>query len=128
MGTIPSQATHVQKNEAHVAGHLAKDPELRHTSSGKAVASLTIATKYKDSTEYHRVTCWEQLAEKVKTLKKGEFVRIVGRLQTHSWDDKKSGQKKYSTEIIAWQVVIPDKETVTKNAHGVEVSDADIPF
>jgi len=128
MGNIPPQTQQVHKNEVHLAGNLARDPEVKYTPTGKAVARLNVATKYKQATEYHRVTAWEQLAEKVAPLKKGEFVQIVGRLQTRSWDDKQSGQKKYSTEIVAWQVVIPDKETVTKNVHGVEVTDADIPF
>jgi single-stranded DNA-binding protein len=64
MGRIPSQSARVHKNEARIAGLLSKDPELRNTQSGEAVASLTVAIKFKESTEYHRVTCWEQLAEK----------------------------------------------------------------
>jgi hypothetical protein len=64
-GRIPSQSARLHKNEAHIAGLLSKDPEFRNTQSGEAVASLTVATKFKESTEYHRVTCWEQLVGKV---------------------------------------------------------------
>ena len=151
MSNIP-RASHVHKNEVHLAGEIAKDPTIRYTSGGKCVASLTVVTRYQQSSEHHKVTAWEHLAEKAGKLTKGEFVRIVGRLQTRSWDDKNSGQKKYVTEIVAFQLVIPAEEpepltpdatksgtnvarailspskTTTKNAHGVEVSDADIPF
>ena len=123
-----AQSAPAHKNEVHLAGVLAKDPQVRYTTSGKAVANLTVATKYNDSTEYHRVTCWEQLAEKAQPLTKGEFVKIVGRLQTRSWDDKKTNQKKYVTEVIAWQLVIPGKEPVTVSTTGVEVTDEDVPF
>jgi single-strand DNA-binding protein len=116
------------KNEVHLAGVLAKDPIIRATASGQKVVTLTVATKFKERTEYHRVACWDAVADKVEKCHKGEFVKIVGRLQTRSWEDKASGQKKYSTEVVAWQLVIPDKDPVTTNIHGVEVSDADIPF
>ena len=53
-------------------------------------------------------------------------VHLAGRLQTRWWDDK--GQNRYTTEIIAWQFVVPGKDQVTKNTHGLEVSDADIGF
>jgi single-strand DNA-binding protein len=98
------------KNEVHLAGTLAKDPVIRYTTSGKAVSNLTVATQYKEATEYHAVTCWEGLAEKVAPLIKGEFVKVVGRLATRSWDDKQTGQKKYRTEIVAFQISIPDEE------------------
>lgn len=125
----PNQSAHNQdKNEVHLAGVLARDPEVRYTSSGKTVANLSVATSYKQSKEYHRVTCWEAAAEKAAKLTKGEFVKIVGRLQTRSWEDKASGQKKYVTEVIAWQFVVPGKEPVTISTTGVPITDADIPF
>jgi single-strand DNA-binding protein len=116
------------KNEVHLAGVLAKDPIIRATASGQKVVTLTVATKFKERTEYHRVVCWDAVADKAEKCHKGEFVKIVGRLQTRSWEDKASGQKRYSTEVVAWQLVIPDKDPVTTNIHGVEVFDADIPF
>ena len=126
MSTI-TPAARIHKNEVHLAGELARDPEVRYTPSGKAVANLSIATKYKESTEYHRVTCWEHLAEKAGALTKGEFVKIVGRLQTRSYDDKATSQKKYITEVIAWQF-ITGKEPVTVSTTGAHITDADIPF
>ena len=115
------------KNECHLAGFIAKVPDLRYTTSGKAVAAMTIGTKYKESTEFHRVVCWEELAEKAKPLTKGEFIKVVGRLRTRSWDDKPSGQKKYMTEVIAWQL-ITGKEPVTVSTTGAQITDADTPF
>jgi len=116
-----------QKRE-HLAGELAKVPEVRHTPSGKAVASFTVLTKYQQSAEYHRVTAWEQLAEKVADLPKGEFIRLVGRLHTRSWEDKQTNYKKYVTEIVAWQIVIPSKDKAVENLHGVKTTDDDVPF
>ncbi len=146
------------KNEVHLHGSLAKDPIVRYTPTGKCVANLTVLTKYQDYAEFHRVTAWEQLAEKVAQLKKGDFVKVVGRLQTRSWDDKQTGEKKYITEIVAFQISLPSDAPDTppdqtkpqesrkggtaaakailspptsepiKNVHGLEVSDADVPF
>jgi single stranded DNA-binding protein len=98
------------KNEAHVHGVLANEPAIRYTPSGKCVANLTLVTRHDRFTEFHKVTAWEKLAEKTAQLKKGDFLQVVGRLQTRSWEDKQSGQKKYTTEIIAFQLVIPAEE------------------
>ena len=98
------------KNEVSLHGTLAKDPTIRQTATGKTVASLTLLTKYKEYSEFHRVSAWQELANKVESLRKGDFVRVVGRLQTRSWDDKQTGQKKYITEIIALQVATGEDE------------------
>jgi single-strand DNA-binding protein len=142
-----SEAKH--KNECRLAGELAKDPVTRFTPSGKKISTLTVVTKHKQWSEYHRVVCWEEAAEKAEKLSKGAFVQIVGRLQTRSWDDKQTAQKKYVTEIIAFQVAIPTEEAplsspkaskggtsaarailspATPNIHGVPITDDDIPF
>jgi len=119
----------VDKNEAHISGTLVRDPELRNTASGKVVASLTVLTKYQEHIQYHRVTCWDRLAEKAGELaKKGDFVKIVGHLGTRSWMDKHTNQKRYVTSVTAWQFVIPGKETVSENIHGVQITDADLPM
>ena len=98
-------------NRVTLLGNLGKDPEVKYTPSGTAIATLNIATNYRskdktsgewvDHTEWHRVVCWERLAEIAgEYLKKGRPVYIEGRLQTRSWDDKDSGQKKYRTEVL----------------------------
>ena len=127
MTTLPQNPPHnLHKNEVHLAGVLARDPESKYTPTGKLVANFTIATTYEKHTEYHRCQAWEKVAERVtEKFKKGSYIKLVGRLQTRSWDDKATGLKKYMTEVVAWN--ISDGST-QKNDHGVEVSDADIPF
>lgn len=102
-------------NKVILIGNLGKDPELKHTSSGTAVASITIATnerfkdksgEWQDKTEWHNVVLWQRLAEIAgEYLKKGRSVYVEGRLQTRSWEDKQ-GQKRYTTEIVASDLVL----------------------
>ena len=80
------------------------------------MAKLTIATnerfkdkggEWQDRTEWHNVVLWQRLAEIAgEYLKKGGKVYIEGRLQTRSWDDKTSGQKKYMTEVVASDLIL----------------------
>ena len=89
-----------------VIGSLGKDPEIRSTSSGKKVANFTVAVDqvFGDSkkTEWVNVLAWEKLADLAeKFLKKGKQVALSGTLQTSSWEDKATGQKKYKTEVVA---------------------------
>lgn len=101
-------------NKVILIGNLGRDPEMRYTQGGTAVATLNIATtrvytnKSNDrveETEWHRVVVWSKQAESCsKYLSKGRQVYIEGRLQTRSYEDK-DGHKKYSTEVIADQVL-----------------------
>jgi single-strand DNA-binding protein len=103
-------------NKVILIGNLGKDPEVKHTPSGTPVAKLTLATneRYKDKdgnwqdrTEWHNVVLWQRLAEIAgEYLKKGGKVYIEGRLQTRSWDDKQTNQKKYMTEVVANDLVL----------------------
>ncbi len=96
-------------NKAILIGNLGKDPELRYTPSGKAVASFPIATseKWKDqsgefqeSTEWHNIVVWGRTAENAKEyLSKGSPVYIEGRIQTRNYEDK-DGVRRYITEIV----------------------------
>jgi len=97
-------------NKVILVGRLGKDPEVRFTGGGQAVANFTMATdySYKDRngerqkrTEWHRIVAWRKLAEIVQQyLKKGSLIYIEGRIETREWQDKE-GQKRYTTEIIA---------------------------
>ena len=97
-------------NKVIIVGNLGKDPELRHTPQGQAVANFPVATseswndkggQKQERTEWHRVVVWGKQAELCsKYLTKGRKAYIEGRLQTRAWDDKE-GQKRYTTEIIA---------------------------
>jgi len=103
-------------NKVILIGNIGKDPEIKYTPSGAAVAKLTLATnerfkdkagEWQDRTEWHNVVLWQRLAEVAgEYLKKGSKVYIEGRLQTHSWDDKTTNQKKYMTEVIASDLVL----------------------
>ena len=98
-------------NSVTLVGRVGKDPEVRHTQSGQAVANFSLATdeSYKNhegekvkKTEWHNVVAWGKLAEVIQQyVKKGQLVAIIGKLQTRSWDDKQTGAKKYTTEIVA---------------------------
>ena len=103
-------------NKVTLLGNLGKDPEVKFTPQGTAVAKLALATneRYKDKegqwqdrTEWHNVVLWQRLAEIAgEYLKKGGKVYIEGRLQTRSWDDKTSGQKKYMTEVVGSDLIL----------------------
>lgn len=100
-------------NKVILVGNLGKDPELRYTPSGAAVASFSLATseRYKDrngewvdKTEWHNIVAWRNLAEICgKYLHKGKQVYIEGKIQTRSYDDR-DGNKRYITEIVADQM------------------------
>jgi single-strand DNA-binding protein len=105
-------------NKATLIGHLGKDPEVRYTPNGDAVASFSIATneswKDKDGnqqerTEWHNIVAWRKLAEICgEYLKKGARVYIEGKIQTRDYEDK-SGVKRYVTEINASDLIMLGK-------------------
>ena len=105
-------------NKVILIGNLGRDPELRHTASGKAVATFGVATNRswtgpdgspQEETEWHNIVAWDRLAEICQQyLQKGRKVYIEGRIQTRSWDDRQTGQKRYMTEIVANQMIILD--------------------
>ena len=97
-------------NKVTLIGNLGKDPEIRYTTDGKAIANITVATNesWKDKntgekqekTEWHRVSFFGRLAEVVgEYLRKGSKVYIEGSLQPRKWQDKE-GQDRYTTEVI----------------------------
>ncbi|NVN89154.1 MAG: single-stranded DNA-binding protein [Desulfuromonadales bacterium] len=95
-------------NKVMLIGNLGKDPEVRYTASGQAVASFNLATsekfknksgEWEERTEWHRITLWARLAEIAgEYLSKGKTVYIEGRLQTREYE--KDGIKRYTTEIV----------------------------
>ena len=96
-------------NKVMLIGNLGKDPEVRYTASGTAVASFSLATSerfkgksgdWEEKTEWHNVTLWARLAEIAgEYLSKGKTVYIEGRLQTRKWQDR-DGKDRYTTEIV----------------------------
>lgn len=107
-------------NRVMLIGNLGKDPELRYTTSGVAVATFSLATNesWKDQdgnlqerTEWHNIVAWKKLAEICgEWLKKGKKIYVEGRIQTRSYDDKNTGAKKYMTEIVADNIIMLDSK------------------
>jgi single-strand DNA-binding protein len=149
-------------NKVILVGHLGKDPEIRYTPNNVPVASFSIATNerfkdkdgnWQDRTEWHNVVAWQRTAEIAgEYLKKGRQVYIEGKLQTRSWDDKNTGEKKYKTEVVITDMVLlggaregegagaaPRSRAAAgsnfdqrgadyDNAPGTQITDDDIPF
>ena len=134
-------------NKVMIIGNLGRDPEVKYLPSGQAVANFSVATsrawtdkegKKEERTEWHRIVAFGKLAEICgEYLSKGRQVYIEGRLQTRDWE--KDGQKHYTTEIVASDVVflgsrgessggddiVYDEPGAAKNPGG---GDDDIPF
>lgn len=98
-------------NKVILVGNLGRDPEMKYTASGAAIANITVATSDSwndkqtgervEKTEWHRVVAFQRLAEIMgEYLKKGSQVYIEGKLQTRKWQDQ-NGQDRYSTEVVA---------------------------
>ena len=122
-------------NKVLIIGYLGADPELRYTPSGnRAVCNLSVATSeaWKDKggqkqerTEWHRVQVWgDQTEACAKYLKKGSQAYIEGKLQTRQWEDK-SGQKRYTTEIVASHVVFLGSASGESKSSGKRWGDDD---
>lgn len=106
--------------------------------SGMAVATFTLATtdrrkdaqgNWQDKTEWHDLRAFGRVAEIVRDyVDKGSRLYIEGKIETQSWDDAKSGQKKYRTVIIVNELVLLDKPQALNPQRGDEIPDEDIPF
>ena len=131
-------------NKVLIIGNLGSDPEIKYTSSGSAVANLSIATserwkdrntgEQKEQVEWHRVVLFSRLAEIAEQyLKKGSKVFVEGKLQTRDWEDAE-GKKRYTTEVIAREMTMLDSRSGSDNATQPQSSgpednfEEDIPF
>src|SRR5579864_3085278 len=143
-------------NKVILVGNVGKDPEVRYTPSGTPVAKFSLATnenfkgrsdEWQERTEWHNIVAWQRLAEIVgEYVQKGSKLYIEGKLQTSSWEDKQSGERKYRTEIVARELVLlgpresngererashdTRNESAMQPAHprSAEITDEDIPF
>jgi single-strand DNA-binding protein len=103
-------------NKVLLLGNVGKDPEIRSTAGGMTVASFSLATadrqkdaqgNWTDKTEWHNLVCFQRTAEVVRDyVKKGTQLFVEGKIQTRSWDDKTSGEKKYKTEILVNELTL----------------------
>jgi single-strand DNA-binding protein len=120
-------------NKVILVGNVTKDPELKYTPTGVAVCKFSIATneaykkddQWHERPEYHNLVAWQRTAEIVgQYVAKGSKVYVEGRLQTSSWEDKQSGEKKYRTEIVVSDLVLLDKKAEANQ----QAPDEDVPF
>jgi single-strand DNA-binding protein len=103
-------------NKVILLGNVGKDPEIRSTGGGTMVANFTLATtdrqkdaqgNWQDKTEWHNLVAFQRTAEIVRDyVKKGSKLYVEGKIQTRSWDDKESGQKRYKTEILVNELTL----------------------
>lgn len=127
-------------NKVQLIGHLGADPESRFTTSGSAVANLTLATNEswksaegdkKEKTEWHRVVIFGKMAETAaEYMKKGQLVYIEGRLQTRSWEDK-DNIKRYTTEVLCDSFTMLGRKTddgSSSSSSKEPEQDDDLPF
>jgi single-strand DNA-binding protein len=150
-------------NKVILVGNVGKEPEIKVAATGNSVATFSIATseRFKDKsgewqerTEWHNLVAYQRTAEIVRDyVKKGTKLYVEGRIQTRSWDDQASGQKRYRTEIIVNEMVLLsgrgegesggggysrsgsassyDQRGPSSNdelMHSAEITDDDIPF
>jgi single-strand DNA-binding protein len=103
-------------NKVILIGHLGKDPEMRYTAAGAAIASFSLATSESwkdkqsgektDKTEWHNIVMFDKVAEIAgQYLRKGSLVYLEGKLQTDKWTDKE-GHDRYTTKVIANQMTM----------------------
>ena len=136
-------------NKVILVGNLGRDPEVRYTQNGNAVANLNLATnevwndksgQRQERTEWHRIVVWGKQAEIAKEyLSKGRQIYVEGSLQTRQWEDK-DGQKRYTTEIRCQRFVmlggrgegrsesVGGSEPEPEMPPDMSYSDEDIPF
>jgi single-strand DNA-binding protein len=135
-------------NKVILVGRLGRDPEIRYTPSGAAVANFSIATsdewrdkesgEKQEKTEWHRIVAWRRLGEICgEYLRKGSQVYIEGKLQTRSWEDR-DGNTRYTTEVVAQTMQMLDssaregragtQEERYPSEEPISVPDDDIPF
>lgn len=104
-------------NKVQLIGHLGRDPETRHSPNGGAVSQVAIATTHqwvdrqtqerKENTEWHRVVFFGRIAEVMSEYaRKGSQIYVEGRLQTRKWQDRETGQDRYTTEIVAQHMLL----------------------
>jgi single-strand DNA-binding protein len=99
-------------NQVILMGRLTRDPEMRTTTTGKTIASFSLAVDRQgqdDQADFFDVTAWEKLGELVNQyLSKGRRCLVQGRLRQDSWDDKETGKKRTRVEVVATDVTFLD--------------------
>ena len=123
-------------NKAILIGNLGRDPEVRYTPGGLAVANFSLATsetwtnkegEKETRTEWHKIVAWGRLGEICgEYLSKGRQVYIEGRIQTREWEDRE-GNKRYTTEINASQMIMLGSRDFTGESRPSSSADIQMP-
>jgi single-strand DNA-binding protein len=112
-------------NKAILLGHVGKDPEIRSTAGGRVVANFSLPTadrkkegggNWTGRAEWHNLVAFNRTAEVVRDcVRKGTQLFVEGKIQTRSWDDRISGQKRYRTEILVNDLTLLNDRQVGKS-------------
>lgn len=124
-------------NQVIVMGNLTRDPEFKETPNGNKVVSFSLALnrsyqdqhqQWQEATDYVDVVAWGKLAEQVQErLSKGQRALVTGRIQSRTWDDKTTGQKRNKLELLASDVTFVDQsQSEPRNYNGDDVVLEDI--
>ncbi len=99
-------------NQVIIMGRLTRDPEMRTTTTGKTIASFSLAVDragQDDQADFFDITAWEKLGELANQyLTKGRRCLVQGRLRQDSWDDKETGKKRSKIEVVATDITFLD--------------------
>lgn len=119
-------------NKVLLLGNVGKDPEIRSTPGGTIVATFSLATadrakdqqgNWQDKTEWHNLVAFNRTAEIIRDyVKKGTQLFVEGKIQTRSWDDKESGQKRYKTEILVNELTLLGSKSSGESSGGYSKS------
>jgi single-strand DNA-binding protein len=124
-------------NRVELIGRLGADPTITHLAQG-VVCTFSIATNYRwrdsagqhqEETEWTRVEVWGRQAENCgRYLTKGSLVRVEGRLRTHSWEERESGEARYATNVRASDVLFLDRHGPDSESSTEPFASEDLPF
>ena len=123
-------------NQVILMGRLTRDPEGRSTTTGKNIASFSIAVDrggQEDAADFFDVTAWEKLGDLVmQYLAKGRRVLVQGRLRQDSWDDKETGKRRTRVEVVATDVTFLDgptsNDSIPTDVENKPIDLTEIPF
>lgn len=123
-------------NHVTLVGHLSKDPDIRFSTSGTAIANVSLYTKegvkkngqWEKETTFHDCICFGKQAEWLQEARKGQLVIATGRIQKRKWQTK-DGQDRWSVEIVCDSIqVVKDKEQTGGTSGGYSPPSDDLPF
>lgn len=113
-------------NQVILMGRLTRDPEMRSTTTGKSIASFSLAVDRQsqdDQADFFDITAWEKLGELANQyLSKGRRCLVQGRLRQDSWDDKETGKKRSRIEVVATDITFLDGPNGDGGGNGAPAS------